>query len=107
MPAKKTPEDRTKTDRLILAYKKVFGTDGHRTKEQEIVLKDLRERWKVEKPVFLPNWKTGSTPDGLINEVTYDPIKAAITDGARLPVLQIIEFLAQPATEAPKPTVKK
>jgi len=93
--------------RLIKAYKTVFGMEGKMTSSQKLVWNDMVSRWKVYQPSFMPNFDNLAGSSGQIkNVVTYDPIKAAITDGAKLPILQIKAFL-NTQEDKPKPTVRK
>jgi len=92
--------------RLIKAYKTVFGMPGKMTTSQKLVFDDLVKRWKIKEPSFFPNYDNLSMTAGQMkNIVTYDPIKAAITDGAKMPVFQIIAFL-EAQEDKPKPKVK-
>lgn len=103
----KQAEAQGKTHKLIKAYKAVFGVSGSRTEAQEIVYKDLMERWRVERPVFIPNIHTLYSSDEMKNETVYDPIKAAITEGCRLPVIQIKEFVETTIDDKVKPKTKR
>lgn len=98
-----TPEQRE----LFLAYKRVFGTDESRSKAQRLVWEDLWNRWSCEKPSFIPNTDHLSSANQLKNVVTYDPLKAALTDGAKMVIFQIQEFLRRRTQPKNKPKVKK
>ena len=81
----KAPDlERTKArQRLINAYQRAFSTD-----EGRIVLEDLEQRFGLAAAVFVPVKKE--------NYHAYDPLTAALTDGARRVVIHIRAFLALP-----------
>src|SRR6056297_1471265 len=99
-------EAQAKTKRLCKAYRAVFGTEGHRNDAQQIVWEDMMERWRINRPVFIPNTHVSYDGNEAVNMATYDPIKAAITDGARLPIIQIKEFIERNFDEKTKPEIK-
>jgi len=90
------PEEKANHTRN-LAYARVFGVEGKRTEAQKLVLRDMRARGYVSRSIFVPD-AAGAVC----------PIKAAITEGRRLSVLEVESFIrAVTASEKPKPTVKK
>lgn len=95
------------SNQIIKAYKSVFGVEGKRTAAQDIVWKDMTKRWRLNTSIFVPNMQVSNGQDGLVNVVTYDTHKAALTDGARLPILQIKEFVEFKEAPKEKPNVKK
>lgn len=82
---------------LAIAYLTVFGRDDeHRTDAQRMVMADMKHRGYVNRPIFVP--------DG---NGQVCPIRAAQTEGRRLAVLEVEDFIRRAsATEKPKPTVK-
>lgn len=96
-------QNEKKVRQLILAYKRVFGVEGERTKEQQIVWDDLNKRLKFESPVFMPNFEAAQGK----SVTTYDPLTAALNDGMRWAFAQIKEFVEKDLDDKPKPTVKK
>lgn len=82
---------------LALAYAQVFGKDdAHRTEAQRLVIADMRFRGYVDRPIFVPD------ANGAVC-----PIRAAQTEGRRLSVLEVEDFIRRAsAVEKPKPTVK-
>lgn len=83
---------------VLLAYAQVFGADdAKRTPAQRLVMADMRARGYVDRPLFVPD------ANGHVC-----PIRAAQTEGRRLSVLEVEDFIRRAsATETkPKPTVK-
>lgn len=94
-----TPQEEAqeKTRQLWLAYAQVFGRDDeHRTPAQRMVIADMRARGYVDRPIFVPD------ANGQVC-----PIRAAQTEGRRLSILEVEDFIRRAsAVEKPKPTVK-
>lgn len=97
---KKTAEDRAREEQqLVNAYHRTFAVEDGQT-----VLADLERIAGYRAPVFQPV-KTGG------DVFAYDPITAALVDGARKLVIHIHAQLARPcqgdANAQPKTTVTK
>lgn len=107
MAMDKTEEAKLAMRDIQLAHREVYGMPGKRTKAQQIVWDFMVSHWKINKPSFMPNIHNIHGKGETKAEACYDPIKAAITDGAKLPYFQILEFIQKPLEPEPKkPTVK-
>lgn len=93
--------------KLILAYKSVFGELGKMTAAQKLVWEDLQRRWRIHDTSFVANTHHLHSANEMVNAVTYDPIKAALTDGAKMPVLQIEQFIGATLKPVTRTKVKK
>lgn len=89
-------EEISDQQRLILAYKAVFGTNNSRTVYQDLVWLDLKRRNGVDDPVYRKD-ESGA----------FDPIRAALTDGMRQSFLNINKMVAVDIEKTEKPNVKK
>lgn len=92
-------EEAQEKQRLVfIAYAQVFGKDdASRTPAQRLVMADIRARGYVDRPLFVPD------ANGNVCA-----IRAAQTEGRRLSVLEIEDFIRRasaPETKT-KPTVK-
>lgn len=74
-------ETARKNQRLINAYRELF-----KSKAGELVLEDLRKRFGVNMPAFLPKKGGG-----------YDPLWAAVRDGQRQVIIHIEHQISLPA----------
>ena len=77
----KEMEKRRQEQRLANAYQRAFATEDGR-----VVLADLRQLFRLEQRVFTPVRQGG--------HYGYDPLTAALADGARGVVIYIQERLA-------------
>jgi hypothetical protein len=97
-PAIRRTEQLRKAQRLVNDYHRTFSTDyGQR------VLADLASTFGLNGRVFIPIGKG--------NHNAYDPLAAALCDGARAVVIRINEKLSSPAlgddnTKPPKGVIK-
>lgn len=84
--------------RLIFAYREFFGVDdGHRTALQKLVVDDMKARARLESPIFI---RDGSGH--------LDPLRAAIAEGGRIYMLNLLEIIkTDPNEPQPTATVKK
>tara|TARA_S200002703_G_scaffold156975_2_gene163769 strand:- start:9 stop:284 length:276 start_codon:yes stop_codon:yes gene_type:complete len=89
-------EENTELKRLILAYRAVFGREGHRDTAQELVWNDLVKKNRVMDAVFLR--PTGGS---------YDVTQAALTEGMRQAILNIKKMLDADPDKLKKPNVKQ
>jgi hypothetical protein len=98
IPAPKKDETERANEDRNLAYLQVFGSEGNRTAAQKLVMSDMRARGFVSRPVFIPD-ATGA----------LCPVRAALSEGRRLSVLEIESFIraASVVDEKQKPKVKK
>ncbi len=92
-------ERRREAQRLVTDYQRTFGTDHGRR-----VLDDLCRTFGMQRRVFVPVGKG--------NHHAYDPLAAALADGARAVPIHIMEQLAKPSIgdgnlESPQCEVKK
>jgi len=67
---------------IVRAYQKIF-----KSKEGKIVLEDLKKSFNTEMPAFQIRLSDDSGETAIYN---YDPIHAALKDGARSVVLHIV-----------------
>jgi hypothetical protein len=82
-------------EKLLRAYRSVFGLAGKRTEAQTLVLSDL------ESIV----WRNGWIPN---DKGEMDTHRAAIAEGRRILSIEIIQKAnSRPGEEKSKPTVKK
>lgn len=82
--------------KLFHCYHTVFGREGMRTEAQKIVWEDMKARGRLESAIFIADGA------GVI-----DPLRAALTEGGRLYVLQIQAILKKdPDEPRALPTVK-
>lgn len=89
---------RQKAQQIAMAYQRVFATE-----DGKIVLEDLKKVCRFDREVFTPISKGDHS--------SYDPLTAALTDGARRLIVRINDMLAAPtqgdANLQPKTKVKK
>lgn len=89
---------RQKAQQVANAYQRVFATEDGQT-----ILDDLKKVCRFDREVFTPVSK-GS-------HASYDPLTAALTDGARRLIVRIHDMLAVPtqgdANLPAKPKVRK
>ena len=71
-----------KQEQIRNAYMRVFGKEGQQTSDQEFVWKDLKKRFHLDQPAFIPD-----------EAYAYCPLRAAITDGERRVVLFIDQLI--------------
>ena len=89
-------EEKNEQQRLILAYKAVFGTSDQRTVYQDMVWRDLNRRNGVDLPAFRKD-ENGA----------YDPLRAALTDGMRQSFLNIRKMVSADVEKLEKPNAKR
>lgn len=90
-------EAKVEAEKLIYAYRTVFGVGAARTPQQQAVLDDMRRRARVDGPIFL-----------LQNNGSLDPLKAAIAEGARIFFLDTENIIkTNPAEPKPAPKVTR
>lgn len=82
------PKQNDHQKRIRVAYQHVFGADGtNRNAQQSLVVEHLKQM--LEAPVFVQG-----------HEGRYDPIAAALNDGSRTTILNILNLLkTQPKPE--------
>jgi hypothetical protein len=80
---------------ILKAYRNVFGIAGHRTKAQEIVLRDIEHRGKIWSNTWIPN-----------HSMQIDPYRGCIAEGERLFAIRTIQMAnTKPSDEIKKPKV--
>lgn len=83
--------------RLGFAYQEFFGREGSRNALQKLIFDDLCARARINSPIFVRD-SVGA----------LDPLRAAIAEGGRLFMLNLIEILKSDFNEPQKSvTVKK
>jgi len=94
--AQKAAEEREKVRRLAIAFREVFGSDGHRSPAQQIVWARLEAMGYVRKPTW-----------ALDNDGAIDPLRTLNAEGHRNFFQQIDELVrhASTAEEPKKPEV--
>src|SRR5574343_468533 len=93
----KSTEEVSRERRLLLAYAKVFGTDGKRTEAQQIVWDSLCHMCYEDRPTWNAD-KAGA----------LSTTKMEVCEGMRTVLINIKDFLRRAvAPEKPKPNVKK
>lgn len=83
--------------KLLKAYRAVFGVQGDRSEAQKMVIEDMSRRGRLRSPIFVPDQK---------GELC--PLRAAIADGRRGfadETIQMADY--QSLSDKPKPTSKK
>jgi hypothetical protein len=93
-----TPEAAERRERLCLAYARVFGQEGQRSNDQELVMEDMEHRGYCHRSTMVP-----------IADGSVDPVKMECAEGMRIFVLHTKAFIrGAKLAERKKPvTVKR
>jgi len=108
--SKEQEEAQAPSIKLTRAFKKQLGTNANRTVAQKILWDELRRLARMELPSFVANHDTLMDPASgqMKNIITYDPLKAALTDGMKMLFCQMNEYCEFKENKTPnKPKVKK
>jgi hypothetical protein len=91
-------EAQQRYDRLCVAYARVFGQEGRRNEDQELVMADMEQRGYLHRSTMVP-----------VGDGTIDPPKMECAEGMRIFVLNTRHLIrSAKASEKKQPvTVRK